>query len=309
MFYFKDDKALTVYFSNGDIAVWNKSNPVFDKIHELCINQQWIEIEILNNKAKAILTNDVKVTEEGNIVIKDVVLETTKDDPLLAMIKLLQDKGLIEDDIEKVKPFIINMLKNKHINAVNEIYEYCKAMDFEITEDGCFLAYKNVNADYSSIYDHGKTKHAIGMITKVDKFDTNRSNLCSQGLHFCSKAYLSQYIGNTTIIVKINPEHVCSIPLDYDFTKGRCTEYMMVGVMAKNGTLATTNLKAATSEKVLKTSKEKQVKIKATSRLEETVQNMDLYFGDVKKVAEVMNISVETVKRNLRKVRAAEKES
>lgn len=61
------------------------------------------------------------------------------------------------------------MFQNPYINAVEEIYEYCLAKDFEITEDGCLLAYKNVNNDYGSIHDGGKTKHAIGQITKVEK--------------------------------------------------------------------------------------------------------------------------------------------
>lgn len=310
MFYFADKDTLTVYFADGNMGVWNKDNLLFDKIHQYCIDNKWFEIEVLHNKAKMIMTSDnVKISEQGDLVVDNVVLEHTEEDDLLNMIKLLKDKGVIENDIERIKPFLLNMLQNPYINATHEIYEYCKAMDFEITEDGHFLAYKNVNADYSSKYDKGKTKHAVGQITKVEKFDTNRNQLCSYGLHFCSKSYLSEYRGEVTIIVKVNPKDVCSIPVDYNFTKGRCTQYMMVGVIAEDGTLATTNIKAATGQKVVKTKAmkktEKQIaKISAPNRIDETASNMKLYKNDIKKVASVMNISSETVKRNMRKFRA-----
>lgn len=310
MFYFKDDKSITIYFFNGDIAVWSTTSPLAEKILELCQNNEWIKIETIHNHAKVIMTsNNVKVSDKGEVVVNNIVLENTENDPLLSMIELLQKKGTITDDIERIKPFLNNMLENKHIKAVNEIYEYCKAMDFEITEDGCFLAYKNVKKDYSSIYDQGRTKHAIGQITKVDKFDTNRNANCSYGLHFCSKSYLSSYSGEVTIIVKVNPKDVCSIPTDYNFAKGRCTQYMMVGVISKEGTLATTNIKAATGEKVVKSkakakSDKKVAKVTAPNRIIETVEYMKIHKNDISKVADVMNISPETVKRNMRKYRA-----
>ena len=197
------------------------------------------------------------------------------------------------------------------METIEETYEYCLAKDFEITEDGCLLAYKNVHKDFSSIYDGGKTKHAIGQITKVENFDTNRSRECSSGLHFCSKSYLSFYSGNVTIIVKINPTHICAIPKDYNFSKGRCTQYEMVGVMGKDGTLQTTNIEAATGQKTVKTTtqakadkKLAQKKAKSGDRLTETADLMVLFNNDVKKVASQMSISEETVKRNMRKVRA-----
>ena len=318
MFYFKDDSQITVYFADGNSAVWKSDNPHFEKVAQLCENNQWVPIQMLHNQAKTLLNN--KVTIQGNKLVieadtsdpvtKPEVLHIELDtvdtpDPVVAFIKLLKEKGTIDTEIERIKPFLINMFKNPFINAVEEIYEYCLAKDFEITEDGCLLAYKNVHKDFSSIYDGGKTKHAIGQITKVENFDTNRSRECSSGLHFCSKSYLSFYSGDVTIIVKINPMHICAIPKDYNFSKGRCTQYEMVGVIGKDGTLQTTNLEEATNEKIVKTTSkirlDKKVSQKKSNRIDETVQNMNIYNNDVNKVAKVMNLNVETVKRNIRK--------
>ena len=218
MFYFKDDSQITVYFADGNSAVWKSDNPQFEKVAQMCENNQWIPIQMLHNQAKTLLNNKVTIQGDKLVIEADTSDPVTKpevlhielgtadtSDPVVAFIKLLKEKGTIDTKIECIKPFLINMFKNPYINAVEEIYEYCLAKDFEITEDGCLLAYKNVRKDFSSIYDNGKTKHAIGQITKVENFDTNRSRECSSGLHSCSKSYLSSYRGDVTIIVKINP--------------------------------------------------------------------------------------------------------
>lgn len=323
MFYFKDNKQLTVYFANGDSAVWQVGNFQFDKVLKLCQDNNWIQVEILHNQAKALLNNNVSIQcdkliiEAPNLGQGDTLMsidlgKVDEYDPILAFIKLLKDKGTVDTEIERIKPFLKNLFENPFIDAVQEIYEYCKAMDFEITEDGCFLAYKYVNENLTSCYD-GKTKHAIGKYTEVEAFDTNRRNLCSQGLHFCSKSYLSG-CNQTIIVVKINPKDVVSIPTDYSFTKGRCRRYMMVGFIATDGTLQTTNLEEATGEKIVKTKakarldrKVSKEKAKAKSRIEETAQNMKIYEDNVAKVAKVMHISPETVKRNMRKYRSRNK--
>ena len=321
MFYFKDDGQITVYFADGNSAVWKSDNPQFEKVAHMCENNQWIPIQMLHNQAKTLLNNKVTIQGDKLVIEADTSDPVTKpevlhielgtadtSDPVVAFIKLLKEKGTIDTEIERIKPFLINVFKNPFINAVEEIYEYCLAKDFEITEDGCLLAYKNVRKDFSSIYDNGKTKHAIGQITKVENFDTNRSRECSSGLHFCSKSYLSFYNGDVTIIVKINPMHICAIPKDYNFSKGRCTQYEMVGVMGKDGTLQTTNIEAATGQKTVKTTtqakadkKLAQKKARSGDRLTETADLMVLLNGDVKKVASQMSISEETVKRNIRK--------
>lgn len=317
MFYAKDDKQISVYFKDGQGATWKSDHPQFNRVVEMAKKEDWIMIQFLHNPAKAILDNEAIISDSGDeiTVISDsgntVKVEPTGD-PLLEMIALLQKKGILDNNIEPVKPFLRNMLENPFIEATQEIYEYCKNMDFEITSDGCFLAYKKVREDLGSFHDHGQTKHVIGEYTEVEHFDTNRRNYCSNGLHFCAKSYLYSYGNNegTTIIVKINPKDVVSIPTDYNFAKGRCRRYLTVGILAKDGTLQTTDLKEATGETVIKTetkAKADKKEANTTNRIQETVQNMKIYKDDVEKVAKVMNISVETVKRNIRKHKAAER--
>ena len=332
-FYFLDDKQITVYFADDSITSWPKNHPDFGKVCDMVKKNQWIAASMEANKGKAIVqSEEVYVAPTGEITVSSenetVVLDPKEcDDPIVKMIKLLQDKGVFKGTIKEVKPFLINMLENPFIDAKNELYEYCIAQDFEITTDGCFLAYKRVNDDLSSIYDNGKTKHKIGEYTEVGHFDADRRTLCSSGLHFCSRKYLSFYRGDKVIMVKVNPKDVVSIPLDHNYEKGRCRKYMTVAVIAASSEFATMDVELVSGCKVVKTQERKEaekklakhkakikteveevtsstsVKVSVGGRIQETMEWLKEYEGDVEKVAKAMNISVETVKRNIRKAK------
>lgn len=293
MLYFKDNKQLTVHFANGDVAVWSVTNPEMPHILELCKKAKWGEIETLNNINKAIMNSKNVVVEKDTIKIDGVSVSNTNT-PIMKFIKILQEKGVVDSEINRIKPFLENMFKNPFIDAVHEIYDYCKAMDFEITDDGCFLAYKKVRKDLGSVYDNGKTKHKIGEYTEVKVYDTERTNVCSNGLHFCSKSYLQYYPGEVIIIVKVNPMDVVSIPVDYNFAKGRCRKYLVVGILGdKNKTLK--DVDESTLDKSVGTI------LRNESRIEETVRLMKKYNNNKEQVADEMGISVSTVERNIRK--------
>jgi hypothetical protein len=64
--------------------------------------------------------------------------------------------------------------------------------------------------------------------------DDNRNNTCSSGLHFCSHSYLASFSGERTVIVKIDPADVVSIPSDYNDAKGRTCRYTVIGEVGQS---------------------------------------------------------------------------
>lgn len=308
MYYFKNDSQITVIFSNGESAVWSANHPDFKDVEALCELNAWSEIQVLHNAAKAVLQNNVTIEDNLMSVAGAVIDLTTTGNPIFQFIELLRKKGVVDTEIERIKPFLQNMFENPFINAVTEIYDYCKAMDFEITDDGCFLAYKNVRSDLGSIYDNGKTKHVIGEYTEEKMYDTDREHHCSAGLHFCSKGYLQHYPGQTTIIVKVNPKDVVSIPTDYQFMKGRCRKYMTVGILEdKKATLAETDIEKMSDNKVKTIKRGTKTKYIPQNRILQTAYFMHQYKNNKQKVADKMGISVATVERNMRKYRSKQK--
>ena len=128
--------------------------------------------------------------------------------------------------------FLENLLLNPNENAVNELYVFLEKSDLPLTEDGHFLAYKKVDANYKSYHkcpDGSSLDHPIGALIQMDRVECNpnRDETCSRGLHFCSLRYLPRYHGGQgrVVVLKINPKDVVTIPSDYNQAKGRACEY------------------------------------------------------------------------------------
>jgi hypothetical protein len=129
--------------------------------------------------------------------------------------------------------FLEKLLENPSKHSVEELYGFLDKGQMPLTDDGDFLAYKKVRADYTDCHS-GRIDNSVGKVVKMKRFevDDNRNNHCSTGLHFCSFDYLKNFRGERLMIVKINPKNVVSVPTDYNFTKGRCCEYEVVNEVA-----------------------------------------------------------------------------
>jgi hypothetical protein len=147
------------------------------------------------------------------------------------MIAMLQD----EFPIEPLVNFMENLMSNPSRQAVNELYGFLEKNSLPITPDGHFLAYKRVRENYFDCHT-GTMDNSVGKIVEMERneVDDNRNQTCSTGLHFCSHSYLAHFSGARTVIVKINPRDVVSIPSDYNDAKGRACRYEVVGEVGVN---------------------------------------------------------------------------
>jgi len=129
--------------------------------------------------------------------------------------------------------FMENLYQNPSKRAVTELYGFLEKGNLPITPDGHFLAYKKVRADYTDVHS-GKFNNSVGQVVEMERHDVddNKDNTCSTGLHFCAMSYLSCFGGERTVIVKINPADVVSIPSDYNDAKGRACRYEVIGELA-----------------------------------------------------------------------------
>lgn len=146
---------------------------------------------------------------------------------------------LVEDghDMEPFMAFIKNCLLNPRQEAIEELYLFLEANDLPLTDDGCFLAYRRVDRDYRSIHanpDGTKNRNMVGDIVTIPRSecDHNRENTCSKSLHACGLTYLPSYgsssNGDKTVIAKISPSDVVTVPPDYNNQKLRCCRYEVV---------------------------------------------------------------------------------
>lgn len=129
--------------------------------------------------------------------------------------------------------FAKKVLDNPSQTAREELCLFIEAGYIALCDDGDFLAYKEVRKDFFDCYT-GTLDNSPGKVVKMprEEVNSNRHVTCSRGLHFCSFRYLGAmrgfYDDTKTILVKVNPVNVISIPSDYSNTKGRACEYLSV---------------------------------------------------------------------------------
>lgn len=126
--------------------------------------------------------------------------------------------------------FIKNLLDNPSKLTITHLYDFMQHGSMPITEDGCFLAYKGVNENFTDVYT-GTIDNTPGSIIprmKRAEVDDDRNVGCSYGYHAGSLEYAKGWARGKVVIVKINPKDVVSVPEDCNFQKLRCSFYEIV---------------------------------------------------------------------------------
>ena len=139
--------------------------------------------------------------------------------------------------VEPMVNFMENLMQNPSKRAVDELYGFLEKGNLPITSDGCFLAYKKIRNDYLDIHS-GTMDNSVGKVVEMERneVDDDKDRTCSTGLHFCSLGYLDHFGGadSRTVVLKINPRDVVSIPADYHNTKGRACRYEVIEEINKD---------------------------------------------------------------------------
>jgi len=220
--------------SNIVVVIGNKSHTIskthitYTKVLEAIKASDWDVIPDIIEPKKVVLNYG-----QGNVSIQGETLfwkgKELNTGLSVRMIQMLQEGFPIEPMVN----FMENLYKNPSKRAVTELYGFLEKGNLPITPDGHFLAYKKVRTDYTDVHS-GKFDNSIGQVVEMERHDVddNKDNTCSTGLHFCSMSYLSCFGGERTVIVKINPADVVSIPSDYNDAKGRACRYEVIGELA-----------------------------------------------------------------------------
>ena len=203
----------------------NKTHIAYQKVVDAIKSGDWDAVKDVIEPKKIVLNYG-----KGNVSIQGETLfwKGTELHSTLAMkmIDMLREGFPIEPMVN----FMDNLYQNPSKRAVDELYGFLEKGNLPITPDGHFLAYKKVRENYLDVHS-GTMDNSIGKVVEMERFnvDDNKDNTCSTGLHFCSKDYLNSFSGARTVIVKINPRDVVSIPSDYNATKGRACRYEVIG--------------------------------------------------------------------------------
>ena len=219
--------------SNIVVVIGNKSHTIskthitYQKVLDAIKANDWDALPDIIEPKKVVLNYG-----QGNVSIQGETLfwkgKELNTGLSVRMIQMLQEGFPIEPMVN----FMENLYQNPSKRAVTELYGFLEKGNLPITPDGHFLAYKKVRANYLDVHS-GTMDNSVGQIVEMERHDVddNKDNTCSTGLHFCSQSYLTSFGGERTVIVKINPRDVVSIPSDYNDAKGRACRYEVIGEM------------------------------------------------------------------------------
>jgi hypothetical protein len=198
----------------------------YGKIVDALKAKDWDALRDLVEPKKAILNfgKGFVVIKEDKVYWKDEPFNNTLAD---RMIEMYQEGFPIDPMIH----FMERLMNNPSKRSVDQVYKFLEKNRLPITPDGFFLAYKRVNNNYTDCHT-SKIDNSVGQVVSMDrnKVDDNPDSHCSSGLHFCSIEYLGSFghSGQPTMILKIDPADVVSIPTDHNGSKGRCCKYTVV---------------------------------------------------------------------------------
>jgi hypothetical protein len=199
----------------------------YEKIKQAIRDNDWDAVKDVIDPKKQILAYGA-----GNVAIQGSKVfwkEREMHGVLTArLIEMYQDGFPIEPLIA----FMENLMQNPSKRAVEELYGFLEKGNLPLTPDGHFLAYKKVRQDFRDCHT-GTMDNSVGQTVEMERnaVDDDQNRTCSAGLHFCSKEYLPHFGGHNsrTVILKINPRDVVSIPTDYNNAKGRACRYEVIG--------------------------------------------------------------------------------
>lgn len=237
VFILKDESLMVMDVTTGEQITIHESD---ERFSEACKHVATGNFEgVLDMAPKKVVTTFFNASDKVSVKIEDgegtITIEGTSyplHNAILDRILKMNSQGF---NCTPMINFLSNLYKNPSSTAVEELFGFIDVCNLPITEEGHFIAYKIVKEDYKDIYS-GTMDNSVGKTLSMSRntVDDNRDNVCSKGLHFCSKEYLNYYGTQSRnkdrcLLVKINPADVVSIPSDYNNAKGRTAKYVVVG--------------------------------------------------------------------------------
>lgn len=223
----KTDQNITVNY-DGETHILPLTDSLAPKLLDALRAREYDKIPSLVSKAKQIevSSNGRFIVREGKIFVDDVAA------PAALGKKILQfsDEGL---PYEPLVEFARNLQSNPSFRSVNQLFSFLEKNDHPITDNGCFIAYKKVRADFKDCHT-GTFDNSVGQVVEMPRNQVNEDpeQTCSNGLHVANFSYAKDFYGGGVMLeVEVNPADVVAVPVDYNESKMRVCKYKVLSVV------------------------------------------------------------------------------
>lgn len=213
---------------DGETRIYNVDDPMYDKVKQL---YRAGDMQALKDMLVA-FKNKIESAYKAFKVVDDTVF--VGDEALPASLgnrlRFLADEDL---DCKPLLRFWSRVRKNPSYRAVNEGFTHLDAHHHPFLDDGRFLAYKGVRADFYDKHS-GKFNNAVGQKPEVPRqsVDDDCNKHCSYGLHVGSYEYARDFAGSDGVLVEVavDPADIVSVPTDCGCAKMRVCKYEVLAV-------------------------------------------------------------------------------
>lgn len=202
----------------------------WDEIVELCKQPMRALLRIVHKLSDH---SEIQIEEKPNGVVIGTINASSFEIPP-AICRVIAKLYTSNDaDLTPMINFLVKLMNNPQKHIIEDLFSWIQNGHMTLTEDGDFLAYKRVSADYRDIYT-GSIDNSVGAKPQMPRSSVvrDRDQTCAAGLHWCSWDYLGSY-GDTynsrIVIVKVDPADVDRIPRDYNHNKGVSWRYEVIG--------------------------------------------------------------------------------
>lgn len=223
--YIATDKGVTAII-NGETHTITSDNPSYGQVLDAITNKEdAAHIADLFRTANAVAkysNGAISVDElSGTVAYKGEAIHNIVVDRILEFMS----KRL---PVEPLIAFLERLLANPSRRSITELYTFLEHKSLPLTIDGCFLAYKGVQEDYQDVHS-GKFSNRVGQTHSMPRsgVDDDFRRGCSFGFHVGSLEYATNW-GPRTVIVKVDPADVVSVPSDCSCQKLRTARYTVV---------------------------------------------------------------------------------
>ncbi len=230
-----------VISANGGVYQVYRGTPVHDKVKALLDKRDYAAIDRVVDIPAQLRANGKFIVIGGELFYRDQPV------PSALSNKIVQ---FCEADINCscLVRFWENLAKNPSEDSKKDLFAFLEHNGIAITNDGCFIGYKRVNSDYTSMQNGVWVKNDAGewyldgsiaydnspgkvVSMPRDKVNPDRNQTCSSGLHIAAYNYANACYNSgcgRLVECKINPMNVVCVPPDYNQEKMRTCEYTVV---------------------------------------------------------------------------------
>ncbi|HSE45866.1 MAG TPA: hypothetical protein VLA89_11135 [Gemmatimonadales bacterium] len=155
----------------------------------------------------------------------------------------------LDDEVEDWRPlvaFLEKVQQNPNEHSREQLYDWLKAHDFTITQEGDIVGYKGVQGGTEDGFEYascssgtaivdgevqdGQINQNLGSTVQMPRSQVQHDprNSCSTGLHVGTFSYARSWARKARIAVLVNPRDVVSVPTDGGGEKVRVSRYTVL---------------------------------------------------------------------------------